>query len=482
MVSPFRVVPRLPVSRLDGKPVSVGTGTPPSSSDVRTDVRQTRALPLRRRLLPNRGMPLLFALTALTHGSAAASSAPRMLAGPSVRPGVADVAAELASSLERLDFAEQQLVLGAFACAHFPEDAVMRAACDAMGGGDGSHAMRLLAASSSSGSGSISSSGSGVDPNCPYKSDVHHPPNREHIELMVCAVIMITVVFEVFTHWLDNASANVPHIYQIVQRVYKELMLLGIISFGLFFFESNFCLPPEITHELHVIHILIFYIAISYIAEALFTLAVANIVASRWHTMEKISLVHYAGLKLHLAAINERLKGRNVVWRSFSWYLLYKQHSIRASAAYQVSQHQRRRQRQRSGSSSSNSSSGSSNRSAAAETAAAATEAVVAAGAEATAGVFAFPPSTPPSHPTCPLPLARAGRALAVRLLQPAAPRFSLRRLPPAVHPPSLRRASAHPLGHLAGGVHASAAGPFHPHLICEPHAPRRLHGRTRLY
>ena len=98
---------------------------------------------------------------------------------------------------------------------------------------------------------------------------------------MVILVIFITVAIEIGTHKLDHLASEHDHIFQIVQRVYKELMLLGIISFGLFFFESNFTLAPSVSHELHEIHILIFFIAIAYIAEALFTLAVANLVAAR---------------------------------------------------------------------------------------------------------------------------------------------------------------------------------------------------------
>jgi hypothetical protein len=47
----------------------------------------------------------------------------------------------------------------------------------------------------------------------------------------------------------------------------QELMLMGTISFILFMFEEMTCLAPEITHELHIIHFLLFYISISYIAE-----------------------------------------------------------------------------------------------------------------------------------------------------------------------------------------------------------------------
>ena len=51
---------------------------------------------------------------------------------------------------------------------------------------------------------------------------------------MVILVIFITVAIEIGTHKLDHLASEHDHIFQIVQRVYKELMLLGIISFGPF--------------------------------------------------------------------------------------------------------------------------------------------------------------------------------------------------------------------------------------------------------
>ena len=45
------------------------------------------------------------------------------------------------------------------------------------------------------------------------------------------------------------------HVFEMVQRVYKELMLLGIISFMLFLVETFACLDPFILHELHIIHL-----------------------------------------------------------------------------------------------------------------------------------------------------------------------------------------------------------------------------------
>ena len=306
-------------------------------------------------LLALAALPRVHALPGPTDAPAdAAESALMPLAGGLAAPPsrVNRAAADIASRLTQLDPVEQQQVLGALACGTLGGgDTVLRAACAAaapavlpasfaadvapsspsllslltgavIGGGSGPHG-RLLA---------------GSDPSCPYKSTEVTAVNREHIELMVIAVVIITVLIEVGTHWIDHATEKHDHIFQIVQRVYKELMLLGIISFGLFFFESSACLAPAVTHELHVIHILVFFISIAYIAEAFFILYVAALVARRWNKLERITLVQYAGLKLHLAALTEKLESRKwyeIVFYPSSWLLMYRQHSTRAAAAYQ---------------------------------------------------------------------------------------------------------------------------------------------------
>jgi len=73
--------------------------------------------------------------------------------------------------------------------------------------------------------------------------------------MMGVVVILLTVLIEVGTHKLDHITFHFEHIFEMVQRVYKELMLLGIISFMLFLVETAACLAPEILHELHIIHL-----------------------------------------------------------------------------------------------------------------------------------------------------------------------------------------------------------------------------------
>ena len=113
-------------------------------------------------------------------------------------------------------------------------------------------------------------------------------------------------------------------------------MLLGIISFSLFLVETAACLKalpapscwraprpcaslvspatparrlsaircssqPEILHELHIIHLALFYISLCFICEALFILYMAETVARRWTVCEKMNVMAYAKLKVEVS-------------------------------------------------------------------------------------------------------------------------------------------------------------------------------------
>ena len=293
---------------------------------------------------PSRGPSTLLGIIALRLGHAVADATVAAVAalppGSTSQELMTAAAGQVLSALDQLTPADQRSLLGSLACVRASGDAVLLAACGGLAPDGEQH--RMLASSGGSASGSGSGS---MDPDaCPHKHGGHHATNREHIELMVVAVIMLTVVVEVLTHKLDHyAEHSGEHIFQIVQRVYKELMLLGIISFSLFFFEASFCLAPEITyahqppqtlplqhiapptpsktisyyfpshsstrlrnpllshsHELHIIHILIFFISIAYIAEAIFILYVAGAIARHWTRLEGISLMQYAALKMQV--------------------------------------------------------------------------------------------------------------------------------------------------------------------------------------
>ena len=198
---------------------------------------------------PSRGPSTLIGIIALRLGHAVADATVAAVAalppGSTSQELMTAAAGQVLSALDQLTPADQRSLLGSLACVRASGDAVLLAACGGLAPDGEQH--RMLASSGGSASGSGSGS---MDPDaCPHKHGGHHATNREHIELMVVAVIMLTVVVEVLTHKLDHyAEHSGEHIFQIVQRVYKELMLLGIISFSLFFFEASFCLAPEITY------------------------------------------------------------------------------------------------------------------------------------------------------------------------------------------------------------------------------------------
>ena len=126
------------------------------------------------------------------------------------------------------------------------------------------------------------------------------------------------------------------HIFQIVQRVYKELMLLGIISFMLFLVETAACLAPEILHELHIIHLSLFYISVAFILEAFFILYMAETVSKRWTRCERMNVMAYAKIKVQVADMQLEWQAMSICQRLSprSWRLLYVLFDTQRSARY----------------------------------------------------------------------------------------------------------------------------------------------------
>ena len=212
----------------------------------------------------------------------------------------------------------------------------------------------------------------------------------------------------------------------MVQLVYKELMLLGLISFMLFLIELWSCLSPAIAHNLHTIHLLLFLLSMAYILEAVFILCISEIVVRRWTKCERMSLLEHAKVKLKVAAIEDELALRGAFRRFFSWCLLYEHHNSQRIARC------------------------------------------------ADARVFALPRPAPPAshlpHHTShllPLPPQVPRRPPPVHQIERAArDRLPVQPVPEGVRPPALRPADPHPLGDLGRRLRVDPDPPAAPNDV----------------
>jgi hypothetical protein len=88
--------------------------------------------------------------------------------------------------------------------------------------------------------------------------------------LLFSCLVLFTLLWEFFTEYLERKVHAHLAYAELLERVFKELTLLGLLSFGLFIIQDSFSV--QISHDLLVsfefAHYLIFFMAIIFVLKA----------------------------------------------------------------------------------------------------------------------------------------------------------------------------------------------------------------------
>ena len=105
-----------------------------------------------------------------------------------------------------------------------------------------------------------------------------------YIAVMMIGIILFTVAFEAVTEWLEKALEDSPTYLDMVQKVYAELMILGFIAFVLtMFIEFGAKIPHHWLLAFEWAHLMIFAVAILYVANACLASWSMEKVRDVWH-------------------------------------------------------------------------------------------------------------------------------------------------------------------------------------------------------
>jgi len=157
---------------------------------------------------------------------------------------------------------------------------------------------------------------------------------RENVSLVttfMTLLLVLTALFEFVTERLDKNFERHPHALAIVTTSYKELSILGIVSFLLFGLKrfgvfdiifvwvSKFYKVPAVESEeiFEKVHMLLFAFAMIYLLICFYFVILHIIIVRQWNTDEKKSKETF------LADIDYH-KGKNVFRRFFAWFCLHK--------------------------------------------------------------------------------------------------------------------------------------------------------------
>mmetsp|Transcript_56266 Transcript_56266/g.138185 ORF Transcript_56266/g.138185 Transcript_56266/m.138185 type:complete len:678 (+) Transcript_56266:1235-3268(+) len=126
-------------------------------------------------------------------------------------------------------------------------------------------------------------------------------------EMLALVLIGINLAATVLLHWLEKWAAE-RHMYlQTVLRImYRELMMLGLVSFGFLTVEILWSdLEPDVVVSFEFAHALIFALAILYATTVVFSNYTSVRLSRQWKSAEALSLEQYLAVKTRYRTVHD---------------------------------------------------------------------------------------------------------------------------------------------------------------------------------
>lgn len=106
--------------------------------------------------------------------------------------------------------------------------------------------------------------------------------NYFYVCMMMCAVVCVTASFERATKRLEDHLADSPHQMRCLKKIYRELMIMGFISFTIVLIEEMTDLDHTLLVCFEFAHVWMFIVALFYTVNAGFILAMMGRSKSLW--------------------------------------------------------------------------------------------------------------------------------------------------------------------------------------------------------
>ena len=125
--------------------------------------------------------------------------------------------------------------------------------------------------------------------------------NYTYASLMFAGVILVSIALEYAMHKIDHATQDQRHYNEMVKKIYGELTVLGILSFGLTLVregarnrDGGEVIEGYVLVAFELAHLLIFLVALIYVATGLWAMLALSETKTRWdkvqfQTVEQVS-------------------------------------------------------------------------------------------------------------------------------------------------------------------------------------------------
>lgn len=141
-------------------------------------------------------------------------------------------------------------------------------------------------------------------------------------EWLVVILIVFSLVVEFFLHRIEHwIKTRHHHLGAVVRVLYRELMILGLVSFFFILYETIANPSDSVVLSFEFAHVFIFLLAVFYALVVLSTMLTSLRLSARWKRMEQIDLVNYLRLKDKYSRLRSRHDRRiDATWRLLLWW------------------------------------------------------------------------------------------------------------------------------------------------------------------
>lgn len=141
-------------------------------------------------------------------------------------------------------------------------------------------------------------------------------------EWLLVVLIVVTLIAENILHRIEHwIHERHHHLSPVVKVLYRELMILGIISFSFILYEVTSKPKGYVVLSFEFAHLFIFLLAVFYTFVILSTMYTSLRLSARWKKMERIDLVDYLYLKERYTRLKSRATRRSdAPWRYVLWW------------------------------------------------------------------------------------------------------------------------------------------------------------------
>lgn len=141
-------------------------------------------------------------------------------------------------------------------------------------------------------------------------------------EWLLVALILFSLVTEAILHRLEHwITHRHNHLVSVVRVLYRELMILGLVSFIFILFETIRKPNATIILSFEFAHVFIFLFAIFYTLIVLSSMFTSLRLSARWKEMERMDVVNYLSAKNQYTVLRrDVLRLKSPILRLFWWF------------------------------------------------------------------------------------------------------------------------------------------------------------------